>query len=82
VARVGSAVPSLVISGEDDILVAPGKSIALAELLASAAGRAPAIHTVPRTSHQCMQEDPEAVNELIAAFMAGLRGQASSARTL
>jgi pimeloyl-ACP methyl ester carboxylesterase len=74
VARVGGAVPSLVISGEADGLIAPAKSLALAQLLASASGGPPAIHTVPRTSHQLMQEDPEAVNELIAAFVAGLRG--------
>lgn len=70
---MGSAVPSLVISGEADGLIAPVRSLALAQLLASAAGRPPALHTVPRTSHQLMQEDPAAVNELIATFVAGLR---------
>jgi len=43
------------------------ESLALAELLASK------LHTVPKTSHQMMQEDPNAVNKIIDEFVARLR---------
>mmetsp|Transcript_3542 Transcript_3542/g.10927 ORF Transcript_3542/g.10927 Transcript_3542/m.10927 type:complete len:129 (-) Transcript_3542:515-901(-) len=77
VAKVGSFVPSLVLCGAGDALIPPEKSRALAELLASAsntARTAPAIHQVPSTSHQLMQEDPPVVNKLIDGFLVSLSG--------
>jgi len=64
---VGAEVPCLLIAGEDDALVPPESTAELHALLSS--GAPSEMHSVRATSHQLMQEDPEAVNALLGAFL-------------
>ena len=55
--------PVLLLCGESDQLVPPECSQRLQSTLPNAE-----LHTVPRTSHQLMQEQPDVVNGLIDGF--------------
>lgn len=61
--------PTLIISGENDIATTPEKSRKMHEAIAGSL-----LVSIPRSGHMTPVEEPEAVNEAIEAFLAGLEG--------
>ena len=66
-------VPTLVLSGEEDVAVTPARSRRTAEAIRGARFR-----TIPSAGHSSSLENPEAVNDALRAFFAEVRGTARS----
>jgi 3-oxoadipate enol-lactonase len=70
-------IPTLVLSGEEDVAVTPARSRRTAEAI-----RGARFQTVPRAGHSSSLENPEAVNDALRAFFAEVRGTARSRAAL
>jgi 3-oxoadipate enol-lactonase len=66
-------VPTLVLSGEEDVAVTPARSRRTADAI-----RGSRFQTVPRAGHSSSLENPDAVNEALRAFFAEVRSRARS----
>jgi pimeloyl-ACP methyl ester carboxylesterase len=64
-------VPTLVISGEEDVAVTPARSRRTAEAI-----RGARFQTVPRAGHSSSLENPEGVTDALRRFFAEVRGAA------
>jgi pimeloyl-ACP methyl ester carboxylesterase len=64
-------VPTLVLSGEEDVAVTPARSRRTAEAI-----RGARFQTIPRAGHSSSLENPDAVTEALRAFFADVRGRA------
>jgi pimeloyl-ACP methyl ester carboxylesterase len=62
------SVPTLVLSGDEDVAVAPARSRRTAEAIPGAR-----FQTVPRAGHSAPLENPDAVTEALRAFFAEVR---------
>jgi pimeloyl-ACP methyl ester carboxylesterase len=63
-------VPTLVLSGEEDVAVTPARSRRMADAI-----RGARFQTVPRAGHSSSLENPEAVTEALRGFFAEVRGR-------
>jgi len=66
-------VPTLVLSGEEDVAVTPARSRRTADAIQGAR-----FQTIPRAGHSSSLENPEAVNEALRAFFAEAGSRARS----
>ncbi|HZF09692.1 MAG TPA: alpha/beta fold hydrolase [Thermoanaerobaculia bacterium] len=64
-------VPTLLLVGDQDVATVPAKSQRLHERIAGSV-----LRILPGAGHSATIEEPEAVNEAMAEFLAGLRGSA------
>jgi 3-oxoadipate enol-lactonase len=67
-------VPTLVLSGEEDVAVTPARSRRTAEAI-----RGARFQTIPRAGHSSSLENPDAVTEALRTFFAEVRGRTRAA---
>jgi pimeloyl-ACP methyl ester carboxylesterase len=73
----GIDLPTLVLSGEEDVAVTPARSRRTAEAIHGAR-----FQLIPRAGHSSSLENPDAVTEALRGFFAGLPGSVKKQRSI